>query len=104
MPHEKGGKLGREKHCKQNHGSINIAKCLGIEKRESVAKVKVKQRMRCRKAKTQVVKVLWDHAIVQFVRITTESLFLNEIARPHLVLPNQNLQEWNLGNFLKFCN
>lgn len=28
--------------------------------------------------------MLGDHAIVQFIRITSESLFLNEIAKPQL--------------------
>lgn len=37
------------------------------------------QRLGCR-----LWKMLGDHAIVQFIRITSESLFLNEIAKPQL--------------------
>lgn len=47
--HRRGGRLlWWEKHCKQNRGSMNIARCLGTEERVHVAEVKLKHRGPCR--------------------------------------------------------
>lgn len=97
-----GGRLCRQKKalctkpCKYQHGRM------GTEEGVSVGEVKQRG---CAEARVQVVESSGDHTIVQLIRITSESLFLNETARSlSLVLLNQNLWNWNLGNFLKFCN
>lgn len=57
----------------------------------------------CAEAGVQVVESSGDHTIMQLIRITSESLFLNETARSQLSF-TQSESFGNLGNFLKFCN
>lgn len=52
----------------------------------------------------QVVKMLGNHTIVQFIRVIHESLFLNEIAKPELSFTESESWEWNIANILNLYN